>query len=222
MIGAPQPNSEATADFAAARERMVDLQLRRRGISNPEIVEAFLRVPRHQFVAAEYRRQAYGDHPLPIGEGQTISQPYIVAVMLEFLQLTRNDKVLEIGTGSGYATALLAELSKEVFSIERHTVLANNARALLTSLGYSKVEVFNRDGSFGLAERAPYDAILVSAAAADIPPALISQLAEGARMILPVGSVDAQQLRLVRMVNGEPVISSHELVRFVPLISERN
>jgi len=197
---------------------MVDSQLRRRGIADERVLAAMERVRRHEFAPERYRDQAYEDHPLPIGEGQTISQPYIVALMLDALRLTPTDKVLEIGTGSGYVTALLAELTESVISIERHESLAESARALLAALGYSNVNVVTGDGTQGFPKAAPYDAIVVSAAAADMPPALITQLGEGGRMIIPVGSEDSQQLRLVRMENGQPHIEFRELCRFVPLI----
>ena len=171
--------------MATARQLMVDSQLRDRGISDPRVLDAMLRVPRHEFVPEPYRAQAYEDHPLPIGDGQTISQPYIVARMLESLQLTPNDKVLEVGTGSGYVTALLAELAAQVFSIERHASLAESARNLLAALGYTNVRVFTGDGALGLPACAPFDAILVSAAALEVPPALLSQLRDGGRMIIP-------------------------------------
>jgi len=206
-------------DLTAARQLMVESQLRTRGISDPRVLDAMLHVPRDQFVPAAYRAQAYEDHPLPIGDSQTISQPYIVAVMLESLQLQPSDRVLEVGTGSGYATALLAELAAEVFSIERHPALAENAREVFTRLGYKNVQVFTGDGSLGLPASAPFDAILVSAAAAGLPPALIAQLSESGRMIIPVGTGDSQQLQFIRMVNGSPVITARELVRFVPLVS---
>ncbi len=206
-------------DLTAARQLMVESQLRTRGISDPRVLDAMLHVPRDQFVPAAYRAQAYEDHPLPIGDSQTISQPYIVAVMLESLQLQPSDRVLEVGTGSGYATALLAELAAEVFSIERHPALAENAREVFTRLGYKNVQVFTGDGSLGLPASAPFDAILVSAAAAGLPPALIAQLSESGRMIIPVGTGDSQQLQFVRMVNGSPMITARELVRFVPLVS---
>jgi len=205
-------------DFATARRRMVDSQLCARGISDPRVLDAMLRVPRHEFVPANYRAQAYEDHPLPIGDEQTISQPYIVALMLESLQLTKNDVVLEVGTGSGYVTALLAELAAQVFSVERHETLAANARCVLEALGYENTRVFAGDGSLGLPAYAPFDAILVSAAASDVPPALLKQLRDGGRLIIPVGSADSQQLLFIRMVNGHPVVSPRELVRFVPLI----
>jgi protein-L-isoaspartate(D-aspartate) O-methyltransferase len=203
---------------STARQRMVDSQLRDRGISGPRVLDAMLRVPRHEFVPVPYRAQAYEDHPLPIGDGQTISQPYIVARMLESLQLTPSDRVLEVGTGSGYVTALLAELAAQVFSIERHTSLAESARKLLATLGYTNISVFTGDGALGLPACAPFDAILVSAAALSMPPALPSQLREGGRMIIPVGSPDSQQLQFIRMVNGQPLNSFRELVRFVPLV----
>jgi protein-L-isoaspartate(D-aspartate) O-methyltransferase len=207
-------------DFTAARQHMVDSQLRSRGITSPRVLDAMLRVPRHEFVPANLRAQAYEDHPLPIGEGQTISQPYIVASMLESLQLTAQDTVLEVGTGSGYATALLAELSAQVFSIERHESLASNARSVLSALGYGNAHVVAGDGTLGLPEHSPFDAILVSAAAFEVPPALLAQLREGGRFIIPVGLSDSQQLQFIRMINGQPVVSLRELVRFVPLIHD--
>ena len=197
---------------------MVDSQLRDRGISDPRVLDAMGRVPRHEFVPEPYCAQAYEDHPLPIGDGQTISQPYIVALMLESLRLTPNDKVLEVGTGSGYVAALLGELAGQVFSIERHASLAEKARNLLAALGYTDVRVFTGDGALGLPASAPFDAILVSAAAPQVPPALLSQLRDGGRMIIPIGSPDSQQLQFIRMVNGHAVNSFREPVRFVPLV----
>jgi protein-L-isoaspartate(D-aspartate) O-methyltransferase len=207
-------------DSATARQFMVDSQLRARGIADPRVLDAMLRVPRHEFVPEPLRAETYEDHPLPIGEGQTISQPYVVAVMLESLQLKPGDRVLEIGTGSGYVTALLAELSAEVFSIERHDTLAANARAILAKLGYNNVHIFTGDGTLGLSAYASFDAILVSAAAIRVPPALIAQLREGGRMIIPLGSTDSQQLSFIRMHNGQPIVSLRDPVRFVPLISD--
>jgi protein-L-isoaspartate(D-aspartate) O-methyltransferase len=201
---------------------MVSSQLRDRGISDPRVLEAMLRVPRHEFVPGSYRAQTYEDHPLPIGNSQTISQPYIVAVMLESLQLKPSDKVLEVGTGSGYVTALLAELAAEVFSIERHPALADLARELLTALGYTNARVLTGDGTLGLPAAAPFDAIMVSAAAPNLPQALIAQLRDLGRMIIPVGTSDSQQLQFIRMVNGEPLITPRELVRFVPLVSSED
>jgi protein-L-isoaspartate(D-aspartate) O-methyltransferase len=207
------------SDPTTARKLMVDFQLRARGISDSRILDAMLRVPRHEFVPESLRAEAHEDRPLPIGENQTISQPYVVALMLESLQLKPTDTVLEVGTGSGYATALLAELAAQVFSIERHPVLADRAREVLAALGYTNVQVLTGDGSQGLPAAAPFDAILVSAAAADLPSALISQLREGGKMIIPVGSADSQHLQFIRISNGQPVISIREAVRFVRLVS---
>jgi protein-L-isoaspartate(D-aspartate) O-methyltransferase len=208
-------------DLASARRSMVDSQLRGRGISDPRVLAAMLRVPRHQFVPEPYRVDAYEDHPLPIGDEQTISQPYVVGLMLQSLELTSSDTVLEVGTGSGYVTALLAELAKRVVSIERHPALADAARSTLAALHYANVEIVTGDGTLGLPGRAPFDAILVSAAALFIPPALLSQLRDGGRMVIPIGPPDSQQLQLIRMVNGRLVVSLRELVRFVPLISNQ-
>lgn len=206
--------------FTISRQQMVETQLRTRGISDERVLDAMLRVPRHQFAPERYRDQSYEDHPLPIGEGQTISQPYIVARMLEALALSPGDRVLEVGTGSGYLTALLAELAAQVVSVERHAALADAARTLLARMGYSNVRVIVGDGSQGYAEAAPYDAIIVSAAAAEVPRALLQQLGEGGRMIIPVGPVDSQQLQLIRKVGGQPQTSLHELCRFVPLVAD--
>jgi protein-L-isoaspartate(D-aspartate) O-methyltransferase len=212
-------SSPEPAHYSMQRMEMVDLQLRSRGISNKRVLAAFSNVPRHEFTGERYRNQAYKDHPLPIGEGQTISQPYIVALMLESLAIQPSDRVLEVGTGSGYATALLAELAVEVVSIERHAILADQARELLRRLGCTNARVIAGDGSIGFPAKAPYNAILVSAAAHDVPEALITQLAEGGRMIIPVGPEDSQQLQLIKIVNGQPQVTARELCRFVPLIA---
>ena len=204
--------------LAIARRRMVESQLRARGISDQRVLDAMLRVPRHEFVPQAYRRQAYEDHPLPIGEGQTISQPYIVASMLAALELALTDKVLEIGTGSGYVTALLAELAAQVISMERHATLAAEATRRLSNLGYTNVKVVVGDGTLGYPAEAPYDAITVAAAAPELPPALLAQLNEGGRMIIPVGPSENQQLQLIRMRAGEPEIYVREACRFVPLV----
>jgi protein-L-isoaspartate(D-aspartate) O-methyltransferase len=204
--------------FLAQRRSMVESQLRARGIRDERVLASMFRVPRHEFVSAEHRDQVYEDHPIPIGEGQTLSQPYIVAVMLEALALDPSDTVLEIGTGSGYQTALLAELAKQVYSVERHASLAHDARATLARLGYSNVEVALGDGSHGLAERAPFDAIVVSAAAPQIPPPLFEQMREGGRMVIPVGPAHAQELQLVRKQAGKLIVANLEGCRFVPLI----
>jgi protein-L-isoaspartate(D-aspartate) O-methyltransferase len=205
--------------YTSLRVGMVDSQLRARGVRDARVLNAMQRVQRHQFAPERYRDQAYEDHPLPIGEGQTISQPYIVAVMLEALALSPRDRVLEVGTGSGYVTALLAELAAQVFSVERHASLADAARQLLGRMGYANVKVTVGDGSLGFPPAAPYDAIIVSAAAAELPDALLGQLAEGGRMMIPVGAPDSQQLQLIRLEGGEPRISLRELCRFVPLVS---
>ncbi len=204
--------------YSSLRQRMVEEQLRARGMTDERVLAAMLRVPRHEFAPERYRDQAYEDHPLPIGEEQTISQPYIVASMLQALALNPTDQVLEIGTGSGYLAALLAELSVEVVSIERHAALADSARSLLATMGYKNLRVLAGDGSRGFPEGAPYDAIIVSAAARELPYELVEQLAEGGRMIIPVGPADSQQLLLIHKQNGKAVISPRELCRFVPLV----
>jgi len=211
-------SSAETAVFSSLRSRMVDSQLRARGVRDERVLQAMLQVPRHEFAPEPYRDQAYEDHPLPIGEEQTISQPYIVARMLEAVGLSASDRVLEVGTGSGYVTALLTELTAQVVSLERHPALADAARDLLARLGYINVTVVVGDGSLGYAEGAPYDAIIVSAAAPEVPLALLAQLAEGGRMIIPVGLPDSQQLQLIRMETGQPRTTLHELCRFVPLV----
>jgi protein-L-isoaspartate(D-aspartate) O-methyltransferase len=200
------------------RRVMVEVQLRARGIRDPRVLAAMLKLPRHEFVPEPLRGEAYEDYPVPIGAGQTISQPYIVASMLEALQIDPADKALEVGTGSGYVTALLAELAAQVISVERHESLAVRARDFLSSLGYTNVEIIVGDGTHGFAPSAPYDVIIVSAAAFQVPPPLIQQLREGGRMIIPVGTEDAQQLQLIRIENGEGKISLREPCRFVPLI----
>jgi protein-L-isoaspartate(D-aspartate) O-methyltransferase len=210
-------DSEAEA-YLPERERMVASQLRARGIRDERVLATMARVPRHEFVPSEFRLQAYEDHPLPIGQDQTISQPYMVALMLEYLAVEPENTVLEIGTGSGYQSALLAELAKRVYTIERHLALANFAARDLMRLGYSNVTVLVRDGSLGLPEHAPYERIIVAAAAPRVPPALLAQLSEGGRMILPVGSEHVQELQLIRKKNGVPLATSLEGCRFVPLI----
>jgi protein-L-isoaspartate(D-aspartate) O-methyltransferase len=204
--------------FLTQRRSMVESQLRARGIRDERVLAAMVRVPRHEFVSEEHRDRVYEDHPIPIGEGQTISQPYIVAIMLEALALNPSDTVLEIGTGSGYQTALLAELVRQVYSVERYASLARAAQATLARLGFNNVEVILGDGSRGLPDRAPFDAIVVSAAAPQIPPPLFEQLREGGRMVIPVGPAHAQELQLVRKHEGQPVVTSMEGCRFVPLI----
>jgi len=212
----------STADaalLAALRSRMVATQLRDRGIGDERVLQAMGQVPRHEFVAEGDRGQAYEDYPLPIGAGQTISQPYMVGLMLETLQLTPADRVLEVGTGSGYATALLAELAAEVVSVERHPSLAGRATELLARLSYTNLKVIVGDGALGFPPGAPYNAILVSAAAPQVPPALLAQLAEGGRMVIPVGPGDSQQLLLIHLRGGQPHTTLREMCRFVPLVS---
>jgi protein-L-isoaspartate(D-aspartate) O-methyltransferase len=212
-------HSEIRSDrFAAERQNMVDSQLRARGIRDPRVLDAMARVPRHDFVDERHRDQAYEDHPIPIAEGQTVSQPYIVALMLETLLLEPSSKVLEIGTGSGYQAAVLAELAAEVYSVERHPQLARAAEAALARHGYTNVSVILGDGSHGLPALAPFDAIIVSAAAPQVPSALFDQLREGGRMIIPVGPPEAQELQLVRKHEGRPIVNRLEGCRFVPLI----
>jgi protein-L-isoaspartate(D-aspartate) O-methyltransferase len=204
--------------FLVERQNMVETQLRARGIRDERLLRAMATVPRHEFVEPRYRDQAYEDHPLPIGAGQTVSQPYIVALMLEILQLEPSSKVLEIGTGSGYLTALLARLSAHVYSVERHPQLAREAEDTLSRLGFSNITVLVGDGSKGLPEHAPFDAIVVSAAASQIPAPLLDQLREGGRMIIPVGPSEAQELQLIQKREGKPLITVLEGCRFVPLI----
>ena len=208
-------------DFSQRRRQMIDTQLLQRGIRDERVLTAMARVPRHEFVANSYRAQAYDDNPLPIGEGQTISQPYIVALMLEMLEVSEEDIVLEIGTGSGYQTALLAQLCRHVYSIERHATLAAKAQAALAKLGYTNVTIEVGDGSKGLSAHAPFDGIVVSAAAPDLPPALFEQLKEGGRLVVPVGPTEAQFLQLVTKKEGKPVLSEQIPCRFVPLIGEQ-
>ncbi|MGB9204052.1 MAG: protein-L-isoaspartate(D-aspartate) O-methyltransferase [Terriglobales bacterium] len=200
------------------REEMVRTQLAGRGIRDLRVLDAMRRVPRHEFVPESFRQGAYGDHPLPIGEGQTISQPYIVAAMLEHLALHGNDRVLEIGTGSGYVTALLSLLSAEVYTVERHAQLAALAESTLQQLEYRNVKVRVGDGSQGWAEYAPFDAILVSAATREMPPALFAQLREGGRMMVPIGPPFSQELQLIRKADDRPVVNVLEGCRFVPLV----
>ena len=176
------------------RRQMVQSQLRARGIRDERVLEAMLRIPRQEFVSAEFESQAYADHPIPIGENQTISQPFIVAVSLQALSLQGGESVLEVGTGSGYQTALLAVLAHQVNSIERHQTLARSAEAVLVKLGLNNVKIVVGDGTHGLPEFAPYDVILVSAAAPSTPRSLLDQLAEEGRMVIPVGPPHAQEL----------------------------
>ncbi len=205
-------------EFAAQRAEMIEKQLRRRGITDAALLAAMMAVPRHEFVPDELRSHAYDDAPLPIGGGQTISQPYIVAAMTAVLELRPSDRVLEIGTGCGYQAAVLSLLAKEVFTIERRPELASGASVKLVGLGYLNVHVHCGDGTLGLAELAPFDAILVAAAAPAVPKPLLAQLAEGGRMILPVGDAENQELRLVQRQGSTFLTSTVEGCRFVPLV----
>jgi protein-L-isoaspartate(D-aspartate) O-methyltransferase len=199
---------------------MVGEQLRGRGLRDWRVLSAMAKVPREEFIAAEYASEAYGDFPVPIASGQTISQPYIVASMLEKLEVRPRDRVLEVGTGTGYQAALLGELAAEVWTIERHAELAEQAQAILAKLGYAKVHVVHGDGSRGLAEQAPFDRIVVAAAAPQVPDALVTQLADGGKLILPVGNRFEQQLQIVRKLGGQISSTTADLCRFVPLIGE--
>lgn len=205
-------------EYNRDRVQMVEIQLRNRRITDERVLQAMLRIPRHEFVSPELRSQAYGDHPIPIGEGQTISQPFIVARSLQALALDGSESVLEVGTGSGYQTALLAALARVVYSVERHAALAHGAETVLARLGFNNVRVTVGDGSHGLREFAPFDAILVSAAAPSVPQSLLDQLSANGRMVIPVGPPQAQELQLVRKQDGKVVIELLEGCRFVPLI----
>jgi len=188
---------------AAERRMMIETQIRKRGVSSPRVLEAMAAVPRHKFVREKFRNEAYADKPLPIGEGQTISQPYMVAAMTEALELTGTEQVLEIGTGSGYQAAVLSLLVRQVITVENHTSLALAAQERLTNLGYANVHVHNGDGSAGFLDAAPYDAIVVTAGAPQIPEVFASQLREGGRVVIPVGDRDNQELVVARMEKGE-------------------
>lgn len=207
-------------DYEAARKRMVDGQIAIRGITSPGVLEAFLEVPRHHFVPKSQQAHAYQDSPLPIGLGQTISQPYIAAYMTDILQLTGAERVLEIGTGSGYQAAILGILADEIHTIERHPSLADKANRLLKSLGYDNVQVHERDGTRGLPEFAPYQAIMVTAAAPEVPTPLLDQLGEGGRLVMPVGGRGGQVLLLYRREGNEFHREDLVPVAFVPLIGE--
>jgi protein-L-isoaspartate(D-aspartate) O-methyltransferase len=206
--------------FARERERMVQEQLVARGISDDRVLDAINRVPRHRFVDEGLRHRAYGDHPLPIGEEQTISQPYIVGLMTSLLALTGREKVLEVGTGSGYQTAVLAELSRRVCSIERLPRLADRARRLVESMGYTNVWIRVGNGALGWRDEAPFDRILVAAAGPSVPAPLIDQLGEGGRLVAPVGDAESQTLTLVERRGGEVTSRAVGECRFVPLVGK--
>lgn len=210
----------ALIDYQAARKRMVDGQIAVRGITSPGVLKAFLEVPRHLFVPKRQRINAYQDGPLPIGLGQTISQPYIVAYMTDLLQLTGVEKVLEIGTGSGYQAAILGMMAGEVHSIERHPFLADNAAKLLNGLGYRNVQIHTGDGTQGLEGFAPYQAIMVTAAAPEVPVPLLDQLDDGGRLVMPVGGRGGQILLLYTREGDDFHRQDLAPVAFVPLIGE--
>jgi protein-L-isoaspartate(D-aspartate) O-methyltransferase len=207
------------ADFTSLQKQMVKQQIIDRGIKDPRVIKAMEKVPRHLFVPEDHRACAYDDAPLCIGEGQTISQPYIVAFMTETLDLKAGDKILEIGTGSGYQAAILAEIVKEVYTIEIIEKLGKRAKATLTHLGYKNVHVKIGDGYKGWPEQAPFDAVIVTCAPEKIPPDLVSQLKEGGRMIIPVGTeVSVQKLIKVTKKNGRSEIQEERQVKFVPMV----
>ena len=208
--------------LARSRQQMVERQLRARGIVDAAVLRAMAKVPRHRFVSPAQESQAYSDRALPIEEGQTISQPYIVALMTELLELQGGEKVLEVGTGSGYQAAVLAEIVKDVYTIEILPGLAAGAAARLKQLGYSWVRVRAGDGYLGWPDAAPFDAIIVTAGATHIPQPLIAQLAEGGRLVVPVGpSSDRQDLILGRKTGGRFATRVVAPVRFVPLVEPR-
>ncbi len=207
--------------FAPARTLMVKKDLRGRGITDKSVLEVMGKVPRHLFVSGRMRARAYGDHPLPIGEGQTISQPYVVALMTELVNIKSAEKALEIGTGSGYQAAVLAGLTDQVYTVEIREGLALKAGERLEGLGYDGIKLKHADGYFGWEEHAPFDVIMVTAAANHIPPPLLKQLREGGRLIIPLGSTTYYQtLTLVTKVKGEFEVEQITGVRFVPLVGE--
>jgi protein-L-isoaspartate(D-aspartate) O-methyltransferase len=207
--------------YTRMKEKMVREQLMSRDITDKRVLDAMSKVPRHLFVSPSYRRQAYGDYPLPIDEGQTISQPYIVALMTQYLKVGEDNKVLEIGTGSGYQAAVLAHLTNQVYSVEIREKLAEKASATLAKLGYDQVKVKWGDGYYGWEEHAPYDAIIITCAANHIPPPLLKQLKQGGRLIIPLGStLYFQTLTLITKTDGKPQVEHISGVRFVPMTGE--
>ena len=205
-------------DWGPVRARMVDTQLVPRGITDARVLDAMRTVPRHRFVGPGMEASAYGDHALPIGHGQTISQPYMVALMTQELGLAGHERVLEIGTGSGYQTAILARLAEQVFSVERIGALAESARRVLEELGVTNVAIQVGDGTIGWTEYAPYDRILVTAGAPDVPKSLVEQLADPGIMVVPVGAQGFQDLKIVRKEGGETHTRSGGGCVFVPLL----
>jgi protein-L-isoaspartate(D-aspartate) O-methyltransferase len=211
------------SDFQAAREKMVKTQIAARGIRDPAVLDAMRTTPREAFVPLSAVPFAYEDEALPIPEGQTISQPYVVAAMIDAVDPKRDDRVLEIGTGSGYAAAVLAHIVSEVFTVERLAALAESARRRLADLGYHNIHVRCGDGTLGWPEHAPYDAIIVTAGGPRVPPALLDQLSVGGRLVMPVGSTRRfqQLVRVVRLADNEYEHNEREGVTFVPLIGEQ-
>ena len=209
-----------TQRYARERERMVAEQLVPRGIKDSRVLEAMGKVPRHLFVDEALRDRAYGDHPLPIGEGQTISQPFMVGRMTELLRLSGAEKVLEIGTGSGYQAAVLAQLAARVCAIERLAKLATRARETLEGLGITNVWVRTANGTFGWPDEAPFDRILVAAGGPSVPPPLLEQLAEGGRMVMPVGPANYQKLQVIDKIGGQPRVTEDSECVFVKLIGK--
>ena len=215
-----QKEKDQEESFERLRREMVHFQLERRNIKDQRVLEAMRKVPRHKFIPERMRGEAYDDHPLPIGEGQTISQPYMVAIMTELLELRGEEKVLEIGTGSGYQLAILAELVREAFSVERFGPLADQARARLRELGYHNIEIRAGDGTLGWPERAPFDGIIVTAGAPRIPSPLVEQLSEGGRLVIPVGEERHQELYRVVKEGGGTRKEYFGGCVFVPLVGE--
>ncbi|MEW6685826.1 MAG: protein-L-isoaspartate(D-aspartate) O-methyltransferase [Candidatus Edwardsbacteria bacterium] len=207
-------------NFEKSRNLMVEQQLKRRGIKDPRVLEVMNKVPRHLFVDEALQERAYDDYPLPIGEGQTISQPYMVAAMTEALELEGNEKILEIGTGSGYQTAILAELANQVFSIERLAKIARRAREVLDKLGYQNIAIRMGDGTIGWNEFAPYDRVLITAGAPDVPKPLLEQLTEDGKMVIPLGDLYSQVLTVVEKNNSKSKIHRLFGCVFVPLIGK--
>ncbi|MFA5116432.1 MAG: protein-L-isoaspartate(D-aspartate) O-methyltransferase [Candidatus Omnitrophota bacterium] len=207
-------------NYEALRKMMVREQICSRGIKDSRVIASFLKVERHKFIPEKNRNSAYADHPVPIGEGQTISQPYIAALMTECLELKGNERILEIGTGSGYQAAILAELTKEVFSVERFPTLAQQARSVLEGSGYSNIKVKVEDGTLGWKEEAPFDRIIVTAASPEIPQPLIDQLGEGGKLIMPIGETFSQVLTVAEKKNGELVSRGVCGCVFVPLVGK--
>jgi protein-L-isoaspartate(D-aspartate) O-methyltransferase len=215
-----RPEGARVTDWDAQRQTMVEAQLIPRGISDQRALDAMRTVPRHRFVGAGMETSAYGDHALPIGEGQTISQPYMVALMTQALELTGKEKVLEIGTGSGYQTALLATLAEQVFSVERVESLARRAQKVIEEMGYSNVLVKIGDGTIGWSEYEPYDRIIVTAGAPDVPESLIEQLDDPGILVIPVGSQGFQELQIVRKSEGVVRVENAGGCVFVPLLGK--